>query len=259
MARPPVLNRPHCRDPAVTSYRKISAFYDAVMDDPQPRADRVTAWITRFHPHAHSLLELGCGTGAILARLPDLASMTGLDRSPEMLAVAREKVPWANLVEGDMASFSVGERFDVVICVFDSINHLLTFVEWRSMFGCVHDHLADDGLFIFDVNTLGELRRLGDEPPWVYDFDRGVMIMDVEFAADGPDSGMSRWDIRIFEEVDESRFELHHEVVDEMAVGLGRIRAAVDPWFVLLDEADERGGVPTDDSVKAHFALRRRS
>ncbi len=39
------------------------------------------------------------------------------------------------------------------------------------MFDAVHEHLVEGGLFIFDVNTVGELRRLGDEPPWVYDFD----------------------------------------------------------------------------------------
>ncbi len=165
-------------------YRQISAFYDAVMDDPGPRADRVNAWIDRFRPGAASLLELGCGTGSILERILGIDSLTGLDRSPEMLAMARSKVPAARFVEGDMADFSLGETFDVVVSVFDSINHLLTFEAWRSMFDAVHDHLAEGGLFIFDVNTVGELRRLGDDPPWVYEFAGGVMIMDVAFAED---------------------------------------------------------------------------
>src|ERR1019366_8141144 len=133
------------------AYDRFSAFYDAVMDDPEPRADRVVASIDRYLPRAASLLELGCGTGSILARLTTLPSLTGLDRSPEMLAVARKKVSNARLFEGDMESFSLGERFDVVICVFDSLNHLLTFDAWRSMFDAVYDHLVDGGLFIFDV------------------------------------------------------------------------------------------------------------
>ena len=106
-----------------------------------------------------------------------------------MLAIAAAKVPGARLVEGDMADFDLGRRFDVVACVFDSINHLLDVASWASLFACVHRHLTDGGLFVFDVNTVGELRRLGDEPPWVYDFEGGTAIIDVNFAATRPASG----------------------------------------------------------------------
>src|SRR5580704_11219863 len=105
----------------MTSYHRFSGFYDAVMDDPVPRAQRVNDWVSRYLPKASSLLELGCGTGSILARITSVPILTGLDLSPEMLAVALEKVPNARLVEADMKSFSLGERFDVVICVFDSL------------------------------------------------------------------------------------------------------------------------------------------
>jgi trans-aconitate methyltransferase len=71
----------------------------------------------------------------MLAQLrPDYA-VTGLDLSPQMLAVAREKVPDVRLVEGDMTAFRLEERFDVVLCVFDSINHLLDYAAWEAVFG----------------------------------------------------------------------------------------------------------------------------
>ena len=239
------------------AYDRFSAFYDAVMDDPGPRADRVIEWIDRYVPEARSLLELGCGTGSILARLTNVPSLTGLDRSAEMLAVARAKVTGARFVEGDMASFSLGERFDVVICVFDSLNHLMAFSDWRSTFAAVHEHLADGGLFILDVNTVGELRRLGDEPPWVYDFDEGTAIIDVEFAEDAGSHGISLWDIRVFEHQGDSRYELHHEQIGELGVPLPLIRTALATGFTLLEETNESGGLPTEDSIKAHFVLRR--
>ena len=238
----------------MADYSRFSSFYDAVMDDPAPRACRVQGLIERHLPGAQTLLELGCGTGSILAHLPTIHSLTGLDRSPEMLALARDKVPRARLIEGDMASFSLGERFDVVICVFDSLNHLMTFEGWNSMFGAAYDHLVEGGLFIFDVNTVGELRRLGDEPPWVYDFDGNVVIMDVCSTGHGG----SLWDIRIFEDVGESQYLLHHEQIGELAVSLSTIRSALEAQFALLEEMNEDGDPPTDDSVKAHFACRRR-
>src|ERR1700729_179544 len=111
----------------VSEYDVFSRFYDAVMDDPGPRADRVVEWIQRYRPHTTSLLELGCGTGSILVRLDSGPELTGIDQSSEMLARARAKVPRARLIEDDMKSFSLEERFDVVICVFDSLYHLFFF------------------------------------------------------------------------------------------------------------------------------------
>ncbi len=137
-----------------------------------------------------------------------------------MLAIAATKVPGAQLVEGDMADFDLGRRFDVVACVFDSINHLLDVASWASLLACVHRHLTDGGLFVFDVNTVGELHRLGEEPPWVYDFGGGMAVIDVTFALDPAGLGVTDWDIRIFEQVDGTRYELHHERIGELALPL---------------------------------------
>ncbi len=235
-------------------YSRFAAFYDRIMDDPGNRADRVTKFVQRYRPGAASLLELGCGTGSILARLQLIPTVVGLDRSPQMLERARVKVPRAELFQGDMAAFSLQRRFDVVICVFDSLNHLLTLDAWQSLFAAAHHHLVDDGLFIFDVNTTGELQRLGHEPPWVYDFDGNVVIMDVFLG----DDDLSEWDIRIFENVGDSQYRLHHERIGELGVSLDRIRATLEPHFAVLEVVGEDGEVATDGSVKAHFACRRR-
>jgi len=242
----------------MAAYERFAAFYDVVMDDPGPRAQRVDAAIERFRPDAASVLELGCGTGSILARLTTDAELTGLDRSPGMLAVAARKVPGAALVEGDMSAFDLGRRFDVIACIFDSVNHLLDLASWVALFDCVDLHLSDAGLFVFDVNCVGELRRLGDEPPWVYDFDGGTAIIDVTFAEGDGGLALTDWDIRIFERVTGTRHELHHERIGELALPLARIRELVAGRFELLEEVDEDGLPATDDSVKAYYALRKR-
>ena len=238
---------------AVPDYDVFARFYDAAMDDPTPRGDRVLRSIRRFSSHASSVLELGCGTGSILAQLTAFPALTGLDRSPKMLAVASQKVPAARLLQGDIQEFWLGERFDVVVCAFDTLNHLLTFDAWQSLFEAVYDHLVAGGLFIFDVNTVGELRRLGEEPPWVFEFDEHVLIMDVTLA----EGGLSEWDVRIFEHLGGSRFELHREQIGELGVGLQRIKAALEPRFILLEETSDSGEPPTDSSVKAYFTYRR--
>ncbi len=237
----------------MADYDLFARFYDAAMDDPRPRGARVLASIDRYLPQASSVLELGCGTGSILAQLTGFPALTGMDRSPEMLAVASEKVPSARLLLGDIGDFWLGERFDVVACVFDTLNHLLTFEAWQAMFDAVYDHLVEDGLFIFDVNTVGELRRLGEEPPWVYEFDEHVLIMDVGLG----DDGLSDWDIRIFEHLGGQRYELHHEQIGELGVSLLRITSALEAKFTLLEASSDSGEPPTDSSVKAYFTFRR--
>jgi len=243
----------------MVAYEQFAAFYDVVMDDPGPRAVRVDAAIARYRPEAASLLELGCGTGSILARLTTAARLTGLDRSPEMLAICASKVPGARLVEGDMRSFDLGEQFDVVVCVFDTVNHLLDVPSWISLIGCAHRHLTAGGLFVLDVNTVGELRRLGDEPPWVYDFDGGTAVIDVTFAQGDGGLGLTDWDVRIFERVTATRFELHHERIGELALPLAQVRELVAHGFDLLEEVDEDGLPAADDSIKAYYVLRKRS
>jgi predicted TPR repeat methyltransferase len=241
----------------VPDYEQFARFYDSAMDDPTPRAARVRGVIERHCPGVTSVLELGCGTGSILDQLtllPTSPALTGMDRSPEMLAVASSKVPGARLLLGDIAAFRLGEWFDVVVCVFDTLNHLPTFEAWQSMFDAVHEHLVDGGLFVFDVNTIGELRRLGEEPPWVYDFGENVLIMDVALAEDG----LSDWDIKIFEHVRGNRFTLHHERIAELGVSLRQIKTALSPLFELVEETSESGETPTDSSVKAYFTYRRR-
>src|SRR5690348_17297371 len=112
---------------AAPAYAKFARFYDEIMGDRATDIMRVRNCITRYQPTARTLLELGSGTGAVLAGLArsDLSlAVTGVDRSAEMLAVAASKVPAARLVQADMTEFSFDTRFDVVICVFDTLNHL---------------------------------------------------------------------------------------------------------------------------------------
>ncbi|HLH28178.1 MAG TPA: class I SAM-dependent methyltransferase [Acidimicrobiales bacterium] len=231
----------------------MARFYDAIMDDPAPRAERVLGLLERHRPGPGSVLELACGTGAILERLDRVPDRTGLDLSEEMLAQARTRLPGVELVRADMRDFDLGRRFDAVLCVFDSINHLLDFAEWESTFAAVHRHLVPGGLFVFDVNTLGELWRIGEEQPFVHDFDGNLLVMDVQVGTGGRVS----WDLRVFERTGPTTFELHHETIGELGVELARIVGALSGPFEVLEVTDPEGRPADDDSVRAYFACRR--
>jgi SAM-dependent methyltransferase len=240
----------------MTSYAKFARFYDQIMGDRSAEVERIRECVKRHTPNAGSLLELGCGTGALLAGLAGSLTVAGVDRSAEMLAIAAKQVPDARLVESDMTAFSLGTKYDVVICVFDTLNHLPRFESWLELFGRVHEHLVDGGLFLFDVNTVGRLRALCHGPGYVEDFgDFGENTLIMTFTSAG--DGVTNWHVRIFEWVDGDLFRLHQETIPELTVPLATIREALEPGFEPLEEFDLDGGQVSDESERVFFAYRR--
>lgn len=163
----------------MTNYDTFFKFYDQVMGDREKSSKDILDFIDEHAPHAKKVLELACGTGSVLKFLAEKYETHGLDLSEGMLKVAQEKVPSAKLYHQNMVNFTIDEKFDVILCVFDSINHLLDFEDWKKMFANVRKHLNPKGLFIFDINTQEKLVRTIEESPWIKPFDNNIMIMDV--------------------------------------------------------------------------------
>lgn len=68
---------------------------------------------------AGRVLEVGCGTGAILSELPPHLGLHGLDIDPAALAQCRLHAPAASLLQGDARQLPyANETFDLVYCHF---------------------------------------------------------------------------------------------------------------------------------------------
>jgi SAM-dependent methyltransferase len=238
----------------VTSYRAFARFYDAVQGDRADDAAYLRDLLARHRPPVESVLELACGTGSILAQLRADYEVTGLDASPEMLSVAAAKLPGVRLVEADMTQFALGERFDAVACVYDSINHLLEFAQWEALFDRVVEHLSDRGVFVFDVNTerrLSELARLGPHAQWFGDGD----LLLIEVRPDG--EGRVLWDIRVFEHESGGRYVLHEETIPEAAFAREQIEAALRERFRRVRTLDRQRSRPSAASGRLWFVAAR--
>jgi SAM-dependent methyltransferase len=86
-----------------------------------------------------SVLELACGTGRLIIPLTlDGHEVVGLDSSPTMLAAARQKAQAAGAratwLQGDMPSFDLRRRFDLIIVSCNSLAHMLTS---EALVGCL--------------------------------------------------------------------------------------------------------------------------
>lgn len=237
----------------MTDYAGFARFYDRIMGDRTAEIGRIRRYIGTHRPGARSLLELGCGTGALLSGLAADLSVTGIDRSPEMLSIAERTVPGARLVQADMTEFTLECRFDVVMCMFDTLNHVTTLDGWLRLFQCAHEHLSEGGLFIFDVNTTVRLRRLADAPPYLDEFDGNLVVMTVRSAR----GGLALWETRIFEHQAGDIYRLHYEPIYELGVPVGQIHGALAGRFELLEEESLDGSPVSDSSDRLFFVCRR--
>ena len=110
------------------------------------------------------LLDVGCGTGkSFLPLLERGFRVTACDISPEMVALARRKAgARADVHVADMRRLPVFGEFDLITCIDDAINHLLTPGEVADALSGMYDNLAPGGILVFDVNMLAAYRQVSD-------------------------------------------------------------------------------------------------
>src|SRR3712207_9047873 len=80
--------------------------------------------------------ELGCGTGELLKRFQKEYHCHGLDISEHMLKVAQEKLGAQKvpLFLGDMVDCDTGERYDIILSIFDTVNHIIDIIDLKRHF-----------------------------------------------------------------------------------------------------------------------------
>ncbi len=236
------------------SYDKFGEFYDAVMGNRAKTALYIRKLIVQNKSNAKTILELACGTGAVLTHLAKEYEVFGLDLSAKMLSVAREKLPRVRFFNANMVTFNIGKKFDVILCVFDSINHVLDFTDWKRIFRKVDAHLVEDGLFIFDINTEHKLQRHIGESASVKEFDGNVMVMDI---TDGG-NGVSNWNIKIFEHQGNDSFKLFEENIKEKSYPAEKIKKALLEKFKSVRVIDSARRRPTRKSERLYFVCKKR-
>jgi SAM-dependent methyltransferase len=237
----------------LTGYSAYARFYDATQGDRAEHAAYVRSLLKKHHPRAKTVLELACGTGSVIEQLQPHYDVTGVDLSEEMLAIARKKLPGVRLIRSDMRTVDLGEQFDLVLCVYDSINHLTQFRDWEAVFRRAREHLTDGGVFLFDINTAYRLAASSGGPPHVQWFgDGSLMVITI---VDAP-RGAVDWEINVFERVRGPNYRLHLDVIREMSFPTERIRAALRRRFARIWTYDAGRARPSARSNRLHFVCR---
>jgi SAM-dependent methyltransferase len=148
-------------------FSESAELYDAIygtFKDYVAESSAIAAVVRDAHPHAHTILDVGCGTGehAKHLRMSHGFDVDGLDMDPGMLAVARRKLPSARFYEADMSSFELGQRYDVVMCLFSSIGYVRTLPRVTDALRCFRNHLTGGGVVIVEPWFAPGMLRLGE-------------------------------------------------------------------------------------------------
>jgi SAM-dependent methyltransferase len=104
---------------------------------------------------AEPIVELAVGAGRIAIPIARETgkSVIGIDRSPAMLAVGRERAAGLpiDFRQGDFRDFTVEEPVELVICPFRALMHAPTWVDRRRVFESAAAALQTGGRFAFNV------------------------------------------------------------------------------------------------------------
>jgi SAM-dependent methyltransferase len=142
------------------------------------------------------IVELAVGSGrvAIPVAQETHKPVLGVDNSPAMLAIARERAAEAGvdleLREQDMREFAIAEPAALVYCPFRALMHMPTWADRRRVFERVAERLRPGGLFawnafVFDMEiAMGLAGRVRPHGPnsrlWEYaEFDQTENRIDI--------------------------------------------------------------------------------
>ena len=245
-------------------YSALAAGYDAVMahvDYPQWAA-HVQALVRRHRPGAASVVELGCGTGALAVALqpygpgPAGYAYRAYDGSAAMVEVARRTARRAGrpvaFGQADFLDPVPGPPADVVVLVYDGLNYLLDLGQVETLLGRVRDALAPGGVAVVDqstpansVNHADGFDDAGETEAWAYvrssHYEHATRLHTTTFRLTAPDGTTA--------------VETHRQrayTMDEVAGAAARAGlAAVAAYDGLgLEPAD-------DDSERVHWVFAR--
>ncbi len=201
-----------------------------------------------LRPDDGALLDLPCGHGRHAAALAaDGFAVTGLDLSPEFLAVARatarELGVRLDLVRGDMRDFPFADgSFAAAICMFTSLGYFALAADNQRVLDEFGRVVRTGGRFVLDLANIDHVRRQAAESSWAKD---GAEVHSIYHWDEASRRAVTRREVEFAEgrrEVYESSVRLYEG--DEIEAMLGRAGFAVERVYGRYTGEDLAAGQP---------------
>ncbi len=109
--------------------------------------------IKKHLPGARTVLELACGSGRFTKYfLKDGFVVKAVDISKDALSIAKKNLG-NHFIHGNMMTYKSKQKYDVVVCLFDSIRYNKSYETTQKMLKNIFWMLNENGLFIFDFSS----------------------------------------------------------------------------------------------------------
>ena len=234
-------------------------YWDDLADEKgaNTRANIVLSLIKKHKPSTKSVLELGIGSGNVLKNFPKKYSLHGLDVEAKYVALARKKMPRANLIASSMHNFKFDKKFDVIFSIFDSINFLDNFNQWKQTFKTVHNHLEDGGIFIFDMYAPMMLEKA---KTWsIFSKEKFGFMWDKAIVK----GNKLTWNFHIFEKIKNNTYELNEYKFSEKIFDVEKVEFELKKHFKIVekrDAADLSGDLkkPSKNTYRLIYVVRKK-
>lgn len=149
--------------PALLAYEQLAPVYDDFTDgyDHDAWIDGLERIARNHGANGPRLLDVACGTGKSFAPLIGRGyDVWACDISPAMVQRARHcaGVDPQRVLVADMRELPELGAFELITCLDDAVNYLLTDADLEAAFASVARLLAPGGVYLFDTNTLATYR-----------------------------------------------------------------------------------------------------
>ena len=139
---------------------------------PEAFGEQLLRWLEQHRVSVCTALDLACGTGVLCRILKEAGiGSRGMDFSSGMIDIARAESPDIPYDVADMTVYRPDQKFDLVTCTGDAVNHIPDLADVRKIFENVYAYLAPGGYFIFDL--LDE-HEISTEEPFDLEFDEHI-------------------------------------------------------------------------------------
>ncbi len=241
-------------------YANFASVYDQLMTDInyEEWVDYLRRLFQYFDFKPKSILDLGCGTGNNAIPLAALGyEVTGVDLSPDMLAVAEQKARDRglnlSLICQDMCELDIPVQFDLVISMVDSFNYLTTVDDFNQALKSAYNVLREGGMLIFDLNTAYKIEEVfGDHTYSLVDEDV-CYIWENQYDSD---SRLCTMEVTFFVRQENGDYRRFTEIHQERGWSLEEVKKALDNnCFRLLDVFGELALEPADPRDERIFII----
>ena len=141
---------------------------------PEIFGEQLLQWLKLQNLQPRSSMDLACGTGILCEILRHSGiEASGMDFSAGMIDIARQRTPEIHYDVADMITYRPDEKFDLVTCTGDAINHISALSDVEKIFHNVYASMASGGYFVFDI--LNE-HEVSTSEPFEMDFSEQIRV-----------------------------------------------------------------------------------